>query len=90
MVGLTAAWLLVRQGAAPNKCAAGAISGVTVGAAVGLLVLTVWLLRARRGKRGTDTPESRRNILQQVLRIGIPVTLGSVGMSLITLFDRLK
>ena len=67
---------------------AGAISGVTVGAAVGLLVLTVWLLRARRGKRGTDTPESRRDILQQVLRIGIPVTLGSVGMSLITLLDQ--
>lgn len=88
VVGLTAAWLLVRQGAAPNECAAGAISGVTVGAAVGLLVLTVWLLRARRGERGTDTPESRRDILQQVLRIGIPVTLGSVGMSLITLLDQ--
>ena len=88
VVGLTAAWLLVRQGAAPNECAAGAISGVTVGAALGLLMLTVWLLRARRGERGTDTPESRRDILRRVLRIGIPVTLGSVGMSLITLLDQ--
>ena len=87
-VGLAAAWLLVRQGAAPNECAAGAISGVTAGAALGLVTLTVWLLCTRRGDVGTDTPDSRREILRQVLRIGIPVTLGSVGMSLITLLDQ--
>ena len=88
LVGLTAAWLLTRRGAAPNECAAGAIFGVTVGAAIALMVLTVWLLRSHRGSRGTDVPESREEILGQVLKIGIPVTLGSVGMSLITLLDQ--
>ena len=85
---LTVAWLLVRQGAEPGRCAAGAISGVTVGAATGLAVLTVWLLRSRSGQRGTDVPQSRREILRRVLQIGVPVTLGSVGMSLITLLDQ--
>lgn len=88
VVGLAAAWLLTRQGAAPELCAAGAISGVSAGAAVGLLVLTVWLLRSGRGERGADVPQARREILGRVLRIGIPVTLGSVGMSLITLLDQ--
>ena len=88
LVGLTAAWLLTRRAAAPNVCAAGAISGVTAGAAVSLLVLAVWLLRTHRGQKGTDIPDSRREILRQVLGIGIPVTLGSVGMSLITLLDQ--
>ena len=87
-VGLTVAWLLVRQGTEPGRCAAGAISGVTVGAATGLAVLTVWLLRSRSGQRGTDVPQSRREILRRVLQIGVPVTLGSVGMSLITLLDQ--
>ena len=88
LVGLTAAWLLTRRAAAPNMCAAGAISGVTAGAAVSLLVLAVWLLRSHGGQKGTDIPDSRREILRQVLEIGIPVTLGSVGMSLITLLDQ--
>ena len=57
-VGLTVAWLLVRQGAEPGRCAAGAISGVTVGAATGLAVLTVWLLRSRSGQRGTPSTTS--------------------------------
>ncbi len=51
LVGLTAAWLLTRRAAAPNMCAAGAISGVTAGAAVSLLVLAVWLLRSHGGKK---------------------------------------
>ena len=88
LVGLTAAWLLTRRAAAPNMCAAGAISGVTAGAAVSLLVLAVWLLRSHGGQKGADIPDSRREILRQVLEIGIPVTLGSVGMSLITLLDQ--
>lgn len=88
LVGLTAAWLLVGRGAPPEQCAAGAISGVTVGAAIGLTVLTVWLLRSRGGQKGTDVPQGRREILRQVLKIGVPVTLGSVGMSLITLLDQ--
>ena len=53
-----------------------------------LLVLAVWLLRSHGGQKGADIPDSRREILRQVLEIGIPVTLGSVGMSLITLLDQ--
>lgn len=51
-------------------------------------LLGVWLLRSHGRQKGTDIPDSRREILRQVLEIGIPVTLGSVGMSLITLLDQ--
>lgn len=88
LVGLTAAWFLVRQGAAPNDCAAGAISGVTAGAGISLLVLALWLARTQNRETGADLPDSRRSILHSLLQIGIPVTLGSVGMSLITLLDQ--
>ena len=53
-----------------------------------LVGLAVWLLRSHGGQKGADIPDSRREILRQVLEIGIPVTLGSVGMSLITLLDQ--
>ena len=75
-------------------CMLSAIRGYTQGrgdmrpTAVSLLVLAVWLLRSHGGQKGADIPDSRREILRQVLEIGIPVTLGSVGMSLITLLDQ--
>ena len=89
VVGLTAAWVLTQKGAASHVAAAGAISGVTVGAGISLLTLTVWLLRMQKETGvGHDRPDSRRSILRQLLTIGVPVTLGSVGMSLITLLDQ--
>ena len=65
--------------------AAGAMAGVTVGSLLALLVLTLrWLPSCM----GSDAPPSRREVLGQLLKIGVPITLGAGGMSFITLLDQ--
>ena len=88
VVGLTLAWLLLRWGRPSHEAAAGAIAGVAVGAALSLLVLGLYMLRQPRS-HGTDVPESRRSIVRELLRIGVPVTIGAGGMSVITLLDQM-
>ena len=89
IVGLSLAWVLTqRLQAPPETAAAGAILGVSAGSLLSLLTLTVWTLRSGRGETGTDVPDGRRFILRRLLEIGIPVTLGSAGMSLVTLLDQ--
>lgn len=89
VVGLTLAWALtIRLDAPPQTAAAGAIFGVSAGSFLALLVLAVWMLRVRRPARSGDRPDSRRFILRRLLGIGVPVTLGAAGMSLVTLLDQ--
>ena len=89
IVGLSLAWVLTqRMQAPPETAAAGAILGVSAGSLLSLLTLTVWTLRSGRSEAGTDVPDGRRFILRRLLEIGIPVTLGSAGMSLVTLLDQ--
>ena len=88
VVGLTLAFLLLRAGRPSHEAAAGAIAGVTVGSALSLLVLALYLLRRRRA-RGTDIPQSRGQIARDLLRIGVPVTIGAGSMSAITLLDQM-
>ena len=88
LVGLTAAWLLLRKGTPAHIAAAGAITGVTCGTLIGMLAMVIYLL-GRRGRRpSTDVPQHRRFILRRLLRIGIPITIGASSMSLITLLDQ--
>lgn len=88
-MGLSLAWVLTqRMQAPPETAAAGAILGVSAGSLLSLLTLTVWTLRSGRSDTGTDVPDGRRFILRRLLEIGIPVTLGSAGMSLVTLLDQ--
>ena len=68
-------------------CAAGAIAGVTAGSLLSLTVLTVFLLR-RRDRAAVDVPPARSAVLRELLTVGIPITLGAAGMSLITLLDQ--
>lgn len=89
IVGLSLAWVLTqRMQAPPETAAAGAILGVSAGSLLSLLTLTVWTLRSGRSEAGTDVPDGRHFILRRLLEIGIPVTLGSAGMSLVTLLDQ--
>ena len=87
-VGLGLAWLLLRAGQPSHFAAAGAIAGVSVGSVLSLCALSFWLLR-NRGRRGTDVPDSRRAVTGELLRIGVPITVGAAGMSCITLLDQM-
>ena len=88
VVGLTLAWWLLGGGAPSHIAAAGAIAGVTVGSVLALLVLSVQLLFWGPRKRGTDVPLRRRVIARELMRIGVPITIGAAGMSAITLLDQ--
>jgi len=87
VIGYLLAWYLLRRGFPRHMAAAGAIGGVTVATALALLALAVYLLTHRYRRPSSDVPQGRRAILRRLLRIGIPITAGTCGMSLITLLD---
>lgn len=90
IVGLTLAWYVLHTlRAAPEIGAASAIFGVTVGSAVALLFLLIWLLRHRLPGRFTDQPEPAGKILKRLLAIGVPITIGSSVMSIITVVNQI-
>ena len=86
-VGLTACVLLLKRNAAPELAAAGAISGVTAGAVLALLYLAFFTHRNAL-PYAADTPLSVRATAKSILRVGLPITAGSAGMSIITLLDQ--
>ncbi len=87
VIGYFLAWYLLRQGFPRHIAAAGAIGGVTVATALALLALAFYLLTHRYRRPSADVPQGRRVILRRLLRIGVPITAGACGMSLITLLD---
>ena len=88
MVGLGLAWWLLRQGYPSHIAAAGAIAGVTAGVILSLLALTVWTATHLSRDKGRDDPGQSRDILRQLLAIGVPITVGSVSLSVINLLDQ--
>ena len=78
LIGLGLCLYLLRQGAGTDLCAAGAIGGVTA------------LLLPRRAAlpEVRDVPPASSRVLRELLRTGIPITVGAAGMSLITLLDQ--
>ena len=89
--GLPIAWILLKKGMNSASVAAGAIVGVTIGLAFAIPIL-VWykhrMDKARSGPIGDpDVPTGRFTTAKQILRIGIPITLGSSIMNIITLID---
>ena len=87
VIGYFLAWYLLRRGYPRHIAAAGAIGGVSVATALALLALAVYLLTHRYRRPSRDVPQRRRVILRRLLRIGVPITAGACGMSLITLLD---
>ena len=88
IVGMVLVWWLLRQGYPKHIGAAGAIAGVTAGTFLGMVTLLVYLLRRRGYRRSTDTPQSRRTIMRRLLSIGVPITVGACGMTLLNLLDQ--
>lgn len=90
VVGLALAWYIIYvAGGGVELGAAGAIAGVTISSALGLLYMVFDYLRHRGDTpRGSDRPASNGVLLRRILAIGIPITIGASGMSIITLIDQ--
>ena len=88
--GLSIAWYLARCGFGSATVATGAILGVTIGLGIAVPILMVYKRKTDRGERlpeATDTPLSRGGTVWNILRICIPITLGSSVVNFITLID---
>lgn len=90
VVGLALALFLVNVVQKPELGSVGAIIGVSCGSVVALVYILFLFFRDRRRRRrthATDTPERSGRILANLLRLAIPITLGSAATSLVTLID---
>ena len=89
VIGLPLAWYFINRGMGLDIGAAGAIVGVSFGIVVAMLYM-IFEQRKNRGRtlRGTDTPDSHAVILRRLLGLGIPITIGQAGMSLLNLLDQ--
>ena len=88
VIGLPLAWILINQGKGLEIGAAGAIVGVSVGIIIAMLYMMLEHRKNRTTLRGTDTPQSHATILWRLLALGIPITIGQAGMSLLNLLDQ--
>lgn len=88
-IGLGLAWYVLNTLSVSVEIgAAAAIFGVTVGSAAAALFLITWLLRHRLSSRSGEQAQHAGPILKKLLLIGVPITLGSSVMSIITLVDQ--
>lgn len=89
VVGFALAWYLTKLGKSLPVASAGAIFGVTAGSAAALLYIAVYKHRhyPERAVANPDAPDGSGKIFRLLLRIGIPITLGSCILSIINLVD---
>lgn len=89
IVGLSLAIMLTRMGKSEAITSAGATFGVTAGGLAALIYLVVSKHRNHpaRPVAKLDVPDNRKRILYDILKIGIPITLGSSVLSVISLID---
>lgn len=90
VVGLALALFLVNVIQKPELGSVGAIIGVSCGSVVALVYILFLFFRDRGRRRrihAADTPDRPGRILANLLRLAIPITLGSAATSLVTLVD---
>ena len=89
VVGLVLAWYLTRIGKSLPVASGGAIFGVTAGSLIALVYMMLYKRRNYPAQTvaSPDVPDRSGAIVLKLLRIGIPITLGSSVMSLINLID---
>ena len=89
VVGISLSVILTQQGKSLPIASAGAIFGVAVGSAVALVYMIIYKKKnyPDLSESYTDTPDSSFSIFKEILRIGIPITLGASVMSVFTLID---
>ena len=90
VVGLALALFLVNVVQKPELGSVGAIIGVSCGSVVALLYILYLFFRDRKRRQrihATDRPDGSMRILSNLLKLAIPITLGSAATSLVTLID---
>ena len=88
VIGLSLAAFLVSQNSDESVAAAGAIFGVSVGCTLAM-VYTSFCFRSHRSHAplGHDRPQSSQEIFSTLLKLAIPITLGSSVIGLVNLVD---
>lgn len=89
--GLALSYIFLKRGLGLPTAAAGAIAGVTVGSLVALIYIVAYTRRMERRNMAPtavpDVPESSGRIFARLLKIGVPVTIGSAVLNIIALID---
>ena len=89
LVGLPLAWVLIDRGFSLDIGAAGAIVGVSAGIVLAMLYMIANNLRHRGDlPRSGDVPESYGTVFKRLLWLGIPITIGQAGMSILNMLDQ--
>ena len=89
--GLTLAAVFIRKGYGLPMASAGAIAGVTIGELLALVYS--WIYKLRMEKAATapsaepDVPDGRGKILADLVKIGVPIALGSSVLSVLAVVD---
>lgn len=89
--GLTLAAVFIRKGYGLPMASAGAIAGVTIGELLALAYS--WFYKRRMDKAATapsaepDVPDRRGKILADLVKIGVPIALGSSVLSVLAVVD---
>ena len=88
IVGLALAYCLMRITSKVHLAAAGAILGVTVSCAVSAAYLVTKLQKAYKTlPQSGDTPDSFGNTAKELLKVAVPITIGSAGLQLLTVVE---
>ena len=88
LIGLPLVWYLISLDLGAEIGAAGALTGVTVSTALALIYMVFNHLHVRDTAFSTDVPDSNRVLFKRIFSIGVPITLGASGMSILTLIDQ--
>ncbi len=90
LFGLAIAWVLLKNGFAGKYISAGIITGITTGTV--LTVIVMLFFAAKKKKTGVlpdDCGQTRKSsqLLSSLLKIAVPVTIGSLVMNLTSTID---
>lgn len=88
IVGLALAYCLMRFTSKVHLAAAGAILGVTVSCMVSAAYLVTKLQKAYKAlPESGDTPDSFGTTAKELLKVAVPITIGSAGLQLLTVVE---
>ncbi len=88
IVGLALAFCIMQITSKVHLAAAGAILGVTVSCAVSAAYLVTKLQKAYKAlPESGETPETFSKTAKELLKVAVPITIGSAGLQLLTVVE---